>query len=883
LRCRRFFLTALPVIVLVLSIPPFTSAADWPQWRGEHRDGVWHEEGILKQFGPERLERRWTAPIGGGYGGPTVAEGRVYVMDRLDDASGETPSDRVLCFDLRSGEKLWQHAYACPYSNGSRRVSYACGPRAAVTIADGRAYALGTMGHLHCLDAATGKLLWEKIPGEDYQVDVPIWGIASSPLVEGELLIAQLGASGEGACLIGLDRKTGREVWRALDDPASYSSPIMIDQAGHRVLVCWTGSRLVGMDPKTGELHWAFATPQDRFIINVPTPVVADDQVFLTMFYDGSVLAALPPDRLAAEVLWRRAGANERNTEALHSTMSTPVFTGDYIYGVDSYGHFRCLDAKNGDIVWEDESVVPIARWSNVHFVEHGDRHFLFNERGELIIGRMSPEGFREIDRAWLLAPTEGQLSKRDGVCWSHPAFADRCVLNRNDKELVCAPLGADSVNAAGNDAAWKTPSVFEGAMPTSYEEGEDAEMPEYHAVPCEEFRPREGLGNVLRKLENGETVKVAYLGGSITAAPGWRVMTNKRLRERYPQATIEEIHAAIGGTGSDLGVYRLGHDVLRHDPDLLFIEFAVNDGGRSPESIWRSMEGIVRQTWRDDPTTDICFVYTFRVGYEDDVRRGNCWRAASAMEMLAEYYGIPSINVAVPVVEREAAGELVFKVETPPEGEVIHFSTDGVHPKKAGHAIYADTILDAFSRLEAAKEIHRHERNPQGRSFVPDPMVEAKMVPVRRSMLEGDWKRLPEDHSLVRRFGKRLGEIFETTTPGATLSFSFRGSEAKLYDLLGPDGGQVIITVDGETREKPVPRFDSYCTYHRLATLTVASGLDPEKVHHVTVEVHPKQPDRQPVAFRLENPEEELQSPKYQGRYLRVGKLLILGEWVEK
>ncbi len=529
------------VIVLVLGAISCASGADWPQWRGEQRDGVWREDGILDEFGPERLERRWTATIGGGYGGPTVADGRVYVMDRLADDPSNTPSDRVLCFDLRTGESLWRHAYPCSYSSGSRRVSYACGPRAAVTVVDGRAYALGTMGHLHCLDAATGKLLWEKIPGEDYQVEVPIWGIASSPLVEGDLLIAQLGASGEGACLVGLDRKTGREVWRALDDPASYSSPIVIEQAGERVLVCWTGSRLAGLDPQTGELHWSFDTPQDRFIINVPTPVVADDKVFLTMFYDGSVLASLSPDRLAAEVLWRRAGANERNTEALHSTMSTPVFTGDYIYGVDSYGHFRCLDAKDGDIVWENESVVPIARWSNVHFVEHGDRHFLFNERGELIIGRMSPSGFEEIDRAWLLVPTEGQLSKRDGVCWSHPAFADRCVLNRNDKELVCAPLGADSVNAAGNDSAVNMPPLLDRAMPTSFEEGEDSAMPEYHPVPCKEFQPRDGLGNTLRKLEDGKTVKVAYLGGSITAARGWRVMTTERLGARYPRATIEE------------------------------------------------------------------------------------------------------------------------------------------------------------------------------------------------------------------------------------------------------------------------------------------------------------------------------------------------------
>lgn len=402
---------------------------------------------------------------------------------------------------------------------------------------------------------------------------------------------------------------------------------------------------------------------------------------------------------------------------------------------------------------------------------------------------------------------------------------------------------------------------------------------PTYEPVSAELIRPREGLGNVLAKLENGETVRVAYLGGSITAANGWRVKTTQWLKDQYPDATIEEIHAAIGGTGSDLGVFRLERDALRHKPDLLFVEFAVNDGGASPDRIWKAMEGIVRQTWAANPKTDICFVYTFRVNYEDPLRNGECPRAASAMEMLADHYGIPSVNFAKKVVELEADDKLIFKADEPVEGK-IHFSKDGVHPLDAGHEIYRDVLAAAIQQMADSKPVDHSKKLTE--PYVEDHWQAAKMVSLSPSMLSGDWKPLPEDARLQRSFGKRMGQIFEATEPGSKLTFKFKGSTAKLYDLLGPDGGQVIVTVDGKKRDKPTPRFDSYCTYHRIATLTLASNLDPNEVHTVIVEIHPEQPDRQPVAFRLKNPEEELKGEKYQGTNVRASQILVLGDVVE-
>jgi len=407
------------------------------------------------------------------------------------------------------------------------------------------------------------------------------------------------------------------------------------------------------------------------------------------------------------------------------------------------------------------------------------------------------------------------------------------------------------------------------------------AERPEYAPVPVQKYALRDGQGNVLTKLEEGKEVRIAYLGGSITAAAGWRVQSLKWFQDRYPEATVREIHAAIGGTGSDLGVFRLGHDVLQHEPDLVFVEFAVNDGGAPPERIWQAMEGIIRQIWATDSQTDICYVYTYRVGYENDLRGGHFPRAASAMEMLAGHYGIPSINVALPVCELEAEGKLVFKSDEPtPEG-VIRFSADGVHPLTAGHQIYTDLIAEAVTAMAEAAEPMDHT-DKLAAPFVDDHWQAAKMVPITEDMLTGTWELLPEDDTLARRFGRRMGPLWYSGTPGSKIQFRFRGSQAKLYDLLGPDGGQVVITVDGQTREKPAPRFDSYCTYHRIATLGVATGLAQADTHTVTIEIHPEQPDRTPVAFRLEDPDKELQAAKYQGTKVRASKLLLLGDLVE-
>ncbi len=410
-------------------------ADDWPQWRGPHRDGVWRETGIVERFPDKQLKIDWRAEVGPGYSGPTVAAGRVYVMDR---ATEPKQVERIHCFDAQTGKPLWDYSYDCRYNN----IDYKAGPRAAVTIESGRAYALGATGRLHCFDAAGGKVLWEKDLAEEYKIKMPNWGIAASPIVVGDLVIVEIG--GEGACVVAFDKATGAEKWKSLDDRAGYAAPIVIEQTGRRVLICWTGDNIAALDPASGELLWNIPFKPSQMVLNVATPVIHDDRLFVAAFYDGAMMVKLDRDKPAAEVVWRKRGPSESKTEAIQPIIATPYFDGDYVYGVDSYGQLRCLDAKTGDRVWEDLTAVPKARWSTIHMVRNGERMFMFNERGELIIARLAPDGFHEISRAQLLEPTMAQLPQRGGVCWSHPAFANKHIYARNDKEIVCANLAAD-------------------------------------------------------------------------------------------------------------------------------------------------------------------------------------------------------------------------------------------------------------------------------------------------------------------------------------------------------------------------------------------------------------------------------------------------------
>lgn len=421
-------------------------ADDWPQWMGPQRDGVWRETGIVdKKFPAGGPPVRWRVKVGGGYAGPAVVGGRVYVTDKLlpqgtqnpgdPFARGRTPaSERVLCLDDKDGSIVWKHQYDCPYT-----VSYPAGPRTTPVVADGRVYTLGAEGHLLCFHAESGDVIWSKEFKVEYQhPQSPLWGYSANPLLDGERLICLVG--GKGTTVVAFHKDTGKEVWRALDSSGAhgpgYSSPIIIEEGGKRQLIVWTPTAVNSLDPETGKVYWSKPFESNNGL-SVSTPIVSGEHLFVSAFYNGSLMLKLDKTKPDAAVDWKRGGMNERLTDALHCLINTPVIDGDYIYGVCSYGELRCLDIKNGNRLWEtfEATSGKSARWGTAFIVRHEDRYFLFNEQGDLIIAQLSPKGYTELDRAHLLEPT-GPAQRRD-VVWTHPAFANRCVYARNDNEIV--------------------------------------------------------------------------------------------------------------------------------------------------------------------------------------------------------------------------------------------------------------------------------------------------------------------------------------------------------------------------------------------------------------------------------------------------------------
>ncbi len=421
-----------------------TRGDDWPQWLGPKRDGVWRESGIVEKFPEGGLKTRWRAPLGGGYSGPAVAKGRVYVMDRqlATNASnpanafsrGEIPgSERILCFDEKDGKLVWKHEYESSYT-----MSYAAGPRVTPSVDDGRVFTIGAEGDLVCLDAESGKKIWGRSFKTDFGVKTPMWGFSAPPLVDGGKVICLAG--GTGTVAVAFEKKTGKELWRALTaKEPGYAPPMIHEFAGKRQLIIWHPESVNGLDPETGKVFWTHPTKAIQSGMSIPTPLKSGDRLFLTSFYNGSLMLRITDDE--PSVVWASRKISEKDTDGLHSVMATPLIDGGHIYNPCSYGQFRCLNEETGERLWE--TFAPTSgkseRWGHAFVVKHKDRAFIFSEKGELILAKLTPEKYEEISRAKLVEPVNRDPGRF--VVWSHPAFANRSVYARNDKEMVCVSL----------------------------------------------------------------------------------------------------------------------------------------------------------------------------------------------------------------------------------------------------------------------------------------------------------------------------------------------------------------------------------------------------------------------------------------------------------
>ncbi|HVV72110.1 MAG TPA: PQQ-binding-like beta-propeller repeat protein, partial [Verrucomicrobiae bacterium] len=299
---------------------------------------------------------------------------------------------------------------------------------------------LGAEGNLVCLNAETGKLIWAKDLKAAYQVKAPMWGFAAHPLLDGDRLVCLVG--GDGTTVVALNKDTGAELWRSLSSSEpGYSSPAIFRINDKRQIIIFDPDSVNSLEPDTGRVLWSIPFKSNTGL-SVATPRQMEDRLFFTCFYNGSLMLRFDSGTPSPTTLWRTQKASEKDTTHLNAIFCTPFLEQGYIYGVCSYGQLRCLNAATGARVWETFKATtegePV-RWANAFIVKNGARFFLFNEKGDLIIAHLSPAGYEEISRAHILAPTNKDCGRL--VVWSHPAFANRCVFARNDKEIICVDL----------------------------------------------------------------------------------------------------------------------------------------------------------------------------------------------------------------------------------------------------------------------------------------------------------------------------------------------------------------------------------------------------------------------------------------------------------
>ena len=435
-------------------------AEEWPHFLGAHGDTSVREVEIRTEFPDAGLPLLWERPVGGGYSGPAVVGGRVFLMDRLakphrpGKAEGNpnfiraeiSGKERVRALDAKTGEPLWEHVYDCPYTTVAL---YAIGPRCTPTVDGDHVYTLGAEGNLFCLSAATGKVMWSKDFKKDYALEIAEWGCAAHPLVYGEQLVCIVG--GEGSTVVSFDKVTGKERWRALSaSKPGYCPPVIAKIHGQEQLLVWHGDGVAALNPTDGAQRW-FVELNPSYGMAIGAPRVHGNLIHVMGYKGVSAAIRVAPDNGSAELAWgpdlRLGVAGVLNTAHLDE--------GGYLYSAGGRGRFQCVDIRTGERLWDvpdplqDRHKARPRAWPSAFSFPHlpSGRTFLYNDHGELITAKLSPEGYKEISRTKLIDPTH-KVGGRTLV-WSAPAFANRRVYMRNDRIIRCYDLSLEGVEKA--------------------------------------------------------------------------------------------------------------------------------------------------------------------------------------------------------------------------------------------------------------------------------------------------------------------------------------------------------------------------------------------------------------------------------------------------
>jgi outer membrane protein assembly factor BamB len=405
---KRFFCHLFALGFLTLGL----QAADWPQYLGPNRDGVYPGEALTRAWssdGPKVLWRKRN--IGAGMGGIVLAKGRAILFHEVKRY------DTIECLDAKTGKTLWENNYASSFVAG---YGSAAGPRATPTIVGDRVYTMGGQGIVVCTNFATGKTVWKVDTQKSYRASDGFFGMACSPLVEGNAVLLNIGGEA-GAGIIALDKNSGKLLWKTLDDEASYSSPVMAKLRGKRRAVFFARTGLAVVDPTSGKIdfqnRWRARTQAS---VNAAAPLIVGELIFVTSSYNTGALVVN-----AAADGYKTAWSNDTS---LSSQYASVMHRGGFIYGthgradVPPVPALRCVELATGKVRWSVDD------FGDCLMLRCGDRLLALMESGELVLGQATPAGWREICRAQVV----GSGAR------SQPALADGRLYVRDRNQLVC-------------------------------------------------------------------------------------------------------------------------------------------------------------------------------------------------------------------------------------------------------------------------------------------------------------------------------------------------------------------------------------------------------------------------------------------------------------
>jgi len=400
----RFFLFVVPLLL----------AADWPQFLGPTRNSQSPQKGLLQRLPARGPEVLWSYKVGQGYAGPAIAQGKCVIFHRVDN------EDCLDALDAVTGKRLWRVATRTDYSDPLGKGD---GPRAVPTLADGRVFALAANGVLTAVSLDKGEKLWSVDLLAKYDVPASYFGVGTSPLVVGDKVLVNVG--GEGAGVVAFDVQTGKEVWKASNDRASYASPVVAKLAGMERAIFFTRNGLLVLDPETGKQHFAMRwRARIDASVNAASPVVIGEYVFLSASY-GTGAILLQAKKEGFEEVWK-------SDRVLSCHFNTPVVVGEQMYGVqgrqEEGAKLRCIDWKTGKIRWTQDG------FGCGSLIAVGTLLIGMSEGGDLVLWRANAEKYEELSRAKVL----------NGSVRAHIALANGRLYGRDEQKLVCWNLKAE-------------------------------------------------------------------------------------------------------------------------------------------------------------------------------------------------------------------------------------------------------------------------------------------------------------------------------------------------------------------------------------------------------------------------------------------------------